>query len=236
MPRRTFAQIVCDWLDQQELQQASPRRIAEGLGWDEAKVLRVVNSTDAPELQLSRGRGGVVQCRRSERFGRTGIYNDVGRVLRDYWADRRGLRDIEIHTTARSGRRLGGAWVHPDLVMLANPRRRRSASDPRDIYSLEVETAGGFDIKSVYQAHAAGRGATYSWVVFSRTDKNASQWERIDWAARQLGIGMIEFGKPGSFTTWKVLLEADRRTGDPEDRENFINTVLRPQGELRSVA
>ena len=191
------------------------------------KVRRVVDSAKLnPRTQLNFGRGGVLQFRGSERYGPTGLYSDVARILRNYWGPKRGLREIEVCMTARAGRRGQGAWAHPDLVMLAFPRRRRSVTDEKDIHSWEVETHAGFDLRSVYQSHAAGRGSTFSWVVFPSISKTGAEWERIDWAARSLGIGLIEYSRPGSYTTWKVLLEPERRDGDPEDRSNFETLVM----------
>lgn len=90
--------------------------------------------------------------------------------------------------------------------------------------------ATGFGIESVYQAHAQGRGADYSWVLFQRgVDLEGSDhpdWDRILWAAKELGVGLVGFTNSSSARTWKVEREPKRRDHTKAERRRFHETVL----------
>jgi len=109
--------------------------------------------------------------------------------------------------------------------MSALPARRRNREDPPHLHSIEVEVNTGFDIKSVYQAHAQGRGANFSWVFFASSESSSPNFERIDWAAKELQIGLVEFTKSGSFGTYKVIREAEPRDVDAKDRAIFCENT-----------
>jgi len=226
MGRRTFAQVVIDQLREYPRNQGSVRRLATDLGWPEEKVDRVVtNAMHDISTPVERGPGGVVRFRGSERGITPGIYYDVQRVIRDYWAPKRGLRSPVVEITARTGRRGAGVWCHPDLVMSALPARRRSRDDPPHLYSIEVEVNTGFDIRSVYQAHAQGRGANFSWVFFASSEASSPNFERIEWAAEELEIGLVEFKTSGASSTYKVRVEAGRREVTAVDRAIFCENT-----------
>ena len=226
MGRRTFAQVMIDQLVLYPKDQASVRKLAGDLDWDEAKVERVVTAAmSEPSTPIDRGPGGVIRYRGAERGTTPGIYYDVKRVIQDYWGPRRGLRSVQVDITSRSGRRGAGVWCHPDLVMSALPARRRNRDDPPRLHSIEVEVNTGFDIKSVYQAHAQGRGANFSWVFFASSTSSSPNFERIDWAAKELEIGLVEFTKSGSYGTYRVRREAEPREVSEKDRAIFCENT-----------
>ena len=226
MSRRTYAQLVIDQLRKYPHNQGSARKLALDLGWDTEKIDRVVTAAmHEPSTPIERGPGGVVRFRGSEKGVVPGIYYDVQRVIRDYWAPQRGLRFPRVEITASSGRRGAGVWCHPDLVMSALPRRSRKLGDPPNLYSIEVEVNTGFDIRSVYQAHAQGRGATFSWVFFASSEGSSPNFERIEWAAKELDIGLVEFKRSGASGTYRVRLEAGHRDPTDDDRAIFCENT-----------
>jgi len=229
MARRTDVAILVDLLRTVPRNQSSRRRIAALVGWSEAKADRVVDrAISDPSAQVFVGRGGVIKYRGSESGADVGLYADVARVIRSYWGERyAGLRNISVLHTARSGKRRAGVWTHPDLVIAADPRRRDSRHEERRLHAVEVETASGFDIRSIYQAHAQGRGADYSW-VFGSLDPGVSDdhWGRMLWTAEDLGIGLVLFEKPGSITTWDTVIPAQRRRVTAAEREDFIQLAI----------
>jgi hypothetical protein len=109
--------------------------------------------------------------------------------------------------------------------MSALPARRRNRDDPPHLYSIEVEVNTGFDIRSVYQAHAQGRGANFSWVFFASSEASSPNFERIEWAAEELKIGLVEFKTSGASSTYKVRVEAERRDPTGEDRAIFCENT-----------
>jgi hypothetical protein len=93
---------------------------------------------------------------------------------------------------------------------------------------MEVEVNTGFDIKSIYQAHAQGRGANFSWVFFASSESSSPNFERIEWAADELDVGLVEFKRSGASGTYRTRLEARRREVTDLDRAIFCeNTGFR---------
>lgn len=102
-----------------------------------------------------------------------------------------------------------------------------SSSEPRRLHAIEVETAAGFDLKSVYQAHAQGRDANYSWVFGNKAPGvEKSDWNRILWTAEELGVGLVTFIKPHAFGTWTTHREAEHKNTSPEERDMFLERTL----------
>lgn len=199
------------------------------LGWETEKVQRVATlGNDDPSVPVFVAKGGVIKYRGSEVGTSVGLYQDIARIIRQYWGERvLRLRNIEVIVTAHSGRRGAGVWTHPDLVIAADPARRQSADEPRRLHAIEVKTASGFDLRSVYQAHAQGRGANYAWAFGSKAPGvNPVEWERVVWTAGRLGVGLVTFERPHSYGTWKTLLEAARQRPSAMEREEFIGQTL----------
>jgi hypothetical protein len=229
MPRRTDLELLIDMLKTQPDEQASSLRLASLLGWEQGKVKRVAaRGNDDPTIPVFVAKAGVIKHRGSERGATVGIYADVARVIAAYWGPREvGLRNIDIVPTARSGTRGGGVWTHPDLVVAADPPRRKSQTEPRRLHAIEVETAAGFDLKSVYQAHAQGRDADYSWVFGNKAPGVAKpDWDRVLWTAEELGVGLVTFAKPHAFGTWTTHLTAVHKEPTVAERNLFLGRVM----------
>lgn len=236
MARRTDLELLIDTLKSQPGEQASPPRLAGLLGWDPDKVRKVASKgNDSPSVPVFIAKGGVIKHRGSERGASVGIYTDVARIIRTYWGPREmGLRNIDVIETSRSGTRGGGVWTHPDLVVAADPARRKSQDEPRRLHAIEVETAAGFDLRSIYQAHAQGRDADYSWVFGSKAPGvESSDWDRVLWTAKQLGVGLVTFAKPHAFGTWTTHQKAEHKEPALDERELFLDRTMSPS--LREV-
>jgi hypothetical protein len=225
MARRTDLELLIDMLKSQPGHQASAARLSGLLGWGAEKVKRVAaRGNDDPAVPVFVASGGAIKHRGSERGASVGLYGDVARIIKQYWGERvLGLRNLDVIVTAHSGHRGSGVWTHPDLIVAADPPRRRSADEPRRLHALEVETADGFDLRSVYQAHAQGRGAHYSWVFGSKAPGvDPIDWERVTWTAESLGIGLVTFEKPHAYGTWTTHLKAELQEPSAIERERFI--------------
>ena len=123
--------------------------------------------------------------------------------------------------------------------LLCNSRFERH--DFPHVSAFEIEAFGRFDVASVHQAHAQGRGADFSWVAFVRPESNEvdspiprrakrsvtaeETWNHIVWTARDLGVGLISFTNPGSSGTWRVHEEA--RANSRPNRDLLIRNALR---------
>jgi hypothetical protein len=229
MGRRTDLELMIASLKTQSGEQASSRKLAGLLGWELTKVNRIAaKANEDPSVSVFIAKGGVIKYRGSERGVLVGIYADVARVITTYWGPREmGLRNIDAIGTARSGTRTGGIWTHPDLVVAADPARRKSQSESRRLHAIEVETADGFDLRSVYQAHAQGRGAHYSWVFGDKAPGvEKADWDRVLWTAEELGIGLVTFAKPHAFGTWTTHNLAEPKEPTAEEREDFLKRTI----------
>lgn len=229
MAKHTDLERLTDILKSQPGHQASVQRVGGLLGWEIEKVQRVATrGNDDATVPVFVARGGVLKYRGSEVGASVGLYGDAARIIRQYWGERAlRLRNIDVIVTAHSGRRGAGVWTHPDLVIAADPARRDSADEPRRLHAVEVETAAGFDVRSVYQAHAQGRGADYAWVFGNKAPGvDPVDWERVTWTAASLGVGLVTFEKPHSYQTWTTHLKAARQQPSAKDRDTFIGQAL----------
>lgn len=234
---RTDTERLCDFLARCPEQRALKRVLREKFGWDAKKLDRVIGDaaakTGGAVAPLPRGlsvryhgienRGGA---------GGVGLYSAIETAIRKYWVwgNNHGfpkVSDPEFQRTSSTGSRTGQRWVCPDLVLRCGPGRRPSAGEvTRWVHTFEIETTAGFEIQSVYQAHAQGRGADYSWVIFHRADIQSDQpphndWDRIDWVSSTLGIGLIGFTSSTSVATWHVFRSAKRRDRTVKERTSF---------------
>ena len=228
MGRRTNVEVVIDYLKDCTHHSASIRAIARDLGWTEEKVARVIERAEHEGANLHRSRGGAIKFRGSERGAANGLYRDIMNVVERHWAPKTlKLKNISVFDTSKAGQRSAGVWSHPDLVMAADPPRRDSRTEERRLHAIEVETAHGFDLKSIYQAHAQGRGATYSWVIGQHAPYEGHEhWERVKWTASVLGVGLVTFDKPDVFSTWEMWNEPERVTVTPAERERFLTIAV----------
>lgn len=227
--RRTDLQLMIDELAGLDGSQATIRKLAGLLKWDAEKVRRVAEKGSSdPTLPVFIAKASVVKFRGSEIGSAVGIYADVAKVIINrFGPERMGYRDIDVVDSAKSGKRGSGVWTHPDLVMAAYPRRRSSADEPRRLHAIEVETADGFDLKSVYQAHAQGRGANYSWVFGSkRPGVSKGDWARVLWTANELKVGLVTFEKPHLMSTWTKHFDPVFRETTLEDRADFLKQTV----------
>ncbi len=229
MGRRTDVELLVDVLKSMPSNQASPRRLAEALNWTPEKIERAVERAKVERHgDVHTGAGGVVKYRGVERVGSNGLYDEVATVIAKHWGPKEmRLKNIATLPTATAGTRDGRMWTHPDLVLAADPARRTSRTEPPRLHAIEVEARAGFDIRSVYQAHAQGHGADYSWVFGSiEPSITHSDWERVTRTARQLNVGLVIFEKPGVFGTWRTELRPDRTVPSAAARAEFLHHAV----------
>lgn len=211
--RRTDIEIMIDLLQLHGGNWGSEQRVIATLvgehRWTEQRARSAVTRALATDGRVQRGRGGTI------RFSGTdaALYIDVARCLEDYWGPRRGLRNCRARVCNKShGAKGSGRWVYPDVVLLADPKRRASRTDPLEIHAIEVEQRAGFSIQSVYQAYEQGRGANYSWVLFvGRAQPGEERWDRIIRAAADLGVGLVAMERPHVVGSWSECHPAKRR-------------------------
>lgn len=206
--------------------------IEQAFGWSSDKLADLVTASAGHVKRANLGRAAGVALIGSERGqrGSVPLYRDVRRVLETTWARAQGWQAAKALDTALNGKADTGVWSRPDCVLAWYPARRRSPGELPTLSSYEIEAPGRFDIRSVYEAHAHGFGADYSWVVFFRPDASSvvevphPDWARILAAAKTCGIGLLSVTNSGNATTWRIERPADRRTDG--EREEFVRRAL----------
>lgn len=232
--RRTRVEIICDELvtvDGNRMHEAAlAKMLVERRMWPlEDTYAAIQRGVSDPTVGLNRMQGWIIVYSGTERVtggGSVGLYDDVARVLVENWAKERRYRDATVEVTASSGRRGTGAWTHPDLTLKCNPNDKTRSLETEMLVAFEVETATGFDVRSVYQAYEQGRGTDYSYVVLPEHRMAAPEWARADAVARELGVGLISYRKPGLWSTWDVVYRAQFREPQTSERESFRDVAL----------
>ena len=199
--------------------------------WDDTKIDRVIADSGGRLKRTKMGRRSGVAQIGYELGGRGAVplYADVHRVLESTWRAKKRWQAAIALDTAVGKRGHTGVWTHPDCVLAYYPAGKGNSTTTARLATFEIEPVGNMDIRSIYEAHAHGRGADHSWVLFCRgtsTSKGEkpADWERIAWAAKHCGIGVISMGNPGNASTWDVLLPAPRRTDG--NRADFIDRAI----------
>lgn len=226
--RRTDMKMLMDYCRNHFRQSnwGSEQRIADYLaaehGWPRQRVASALHKALEDESQsVMAGPGGRILYYGDDRS----IYMPAAKGLQRFLhRSPTGLRHILAIKTANVGdHKHDGIWQHPDFLVLADPPRRRSAAAGREVHAIEVESARGFDIKSIYQAYEQGRGADYRWVFSGGKFSPGTARDRIMRAAEDLGVGWVEMARPTASSTWHLCIVAKRH---PELTQNEREQML----------
>jgi len=149
-----------------------------------------------------------------------GLYKEMRRGIEKSWGAENSMRHIDLRHTSRTSVKGSGSWTQPDLVARVT---RKSTARPQLVYlAFEVEQAGGFDIESVYQAYEIGRGADFSWVFYAGPACSGTKMDRIEIAAKDLGVGIVHASKPTAPSAWKTILPARIRDRTKKEQDDFF--------------
>ena len=181
--------------------------------------------TAEPSFCIDIGKGGVVKYMGSEKHGDSPVYSDAAHALETYWAKKHHLKTATAYVTAHTGHKGQLDWTHPDLVLRGRTQKKQSVGGWH-LHAFEVEKVGGFSMASIFQAYVQASGADFAWVLYSRQDVPSEYFERVTWAAGQVGVGLISYGKPGSITTWREELQARFRKPSMSDHTTFVTSAF----------
>jgi len=230
MQRRTDVQILSETLERngQSLSKAALSKILkEEREWTSEKVQRVTQrAIDDSKSRITTGKGGVIEYLGSEKVASPLLYRQVGKGLGGQWAIDHRLRNARYIDTSHGGHRGAQDWLHPDVVVVGSGRSQGAADSGERWHSFEVENAGRFRLNSIFQAFVQGRGSDYSWVVASEDDIDGEYRERVIWAAKQVGVGVITYRRPRAASTWRELRPALKRSHTRKERSDFLHYAL----------
>lgn len=202
-----------DWGTEEAITQAL---IQDGTHrWDALRVSSALHRAMEDEsVALVAGRGGHILYGGNDKS----LLLPAANGILGSWGRSNGFRSpLIIKTSNAHGGRHGGVWQHPDLIVFA-PKGRKPAGDGYVLHAIEVEPAGGFDIRSVHQAYEQGRGADYCWVFSRGKQSEGPARQRIERAAKELGVGWVEMIKWTAPSTWVSSVPARSRTSSKRDK------------------
>jgi hypothetical protein len=228
---RTDIDRLLRFVQAQDDGRATYEAIKGKFSWSDEKLGRLVTESDGRlrPVRWGRSRGLAQTGLERGRRGTVHLYSDVCRVLASTWAKKCGWQAAVALDTSLNGRARTGSWSRPDCVLVWYPARRTRLDDLPTVSTYEIEAPKRFDIQSVYEAHAQGYGADFSWVVFHRPAAPLPNgphvdWNRIRWAASATGVGLISYTNPGNAATWQIEADAPRR--HDADRAEFLKRAV----------
>lgn len=182
----------------------------------EAKARHFDAANTAPIHVVKHG----VQYFGCERGQKPGLYKEVRRGITRRWGADNSMRHIAVEHCSRTAERNRGEWSQPDLVGRV---RRRAGAKPEVVYlAIEVEHAGSFDIRSIYQAYEFGRGADFSWVFYAGETCDGPTWRQIEVAALDLGVGVVHAPRPTQPSGWVTEVPAKIRRRTVAQQQDFL--------------
>lgn len=160
------------------------------------------------------------------------LYMPLIQTLEANWTtDQNPALPMAVHNTAHSGsRKTGGRWSRPDAVAVWVRQFQYVPGDFLEISTFEVKPFNNIDVLAVYEAIAHRRAATHAYVAIhvpahlSRALRDRIKAIRSVAAAH--GVGLVRFGDPTDYSTWKNVLDAERFEPDPEKLDKFIGQQL----------
>lgn len=199
---------------------ASFATLAERLGgkWTPELVRAKAEELDRKDSSAVFVVKGGVQYLGVENCVDPGLYKAVERGIKSRWARSEAIPRPVVERTFRLSSKLG-PWTRPDLVI--SSQRIIGGVSLTQHHALEVEQHAGFDIKSVYQAFEQGRGAEFSWVLFTGPLKSGDEWTRIMRAAKELKVGLVHMPKATVPSGWKTKLRSRPSHPKPASANEF---------------
>lgn len=222
MGRRSHKNQFIDVLKARTHETATFAQLAASLGdkWTAESVAAKAREFEASDAPIHIIRGGVMYfgC---ESGTKPGLYKAVRRGINGRWGKDNAMRNIKAVHTSRTSTKGQGLWTQPDLV--AQVRRKANARPPVVYHAFEVEQPGGFGIESVYQAYEFGRGADFSWVVYSGAACSQDLWTQVETAAKDLGVGIVHAARPTVPSKWTTQITARQRERTKAQQASFLH-------------
>src|SRR6185437_2778595 len=135
------------------------------------------------------------------------------------------LTHFEVHVTA-NGSKKGGVWTRPDITLVSQKHFTIVPQPQFDVWTFELKTPAGIDVKDVFEALSHATRATRAFVAFhvpeSPDTKTEKILERCEEEAERRGIGLIRFTDPGDFETWDKRVEGRRQDTDGDLLDKFL--------------
>ncbi len=148
--------------------------------------------------------------------------------------------DLKIVTaiTAQVPAPAGGTWTQPDLAAVGISRSKFATSAELRLFSFEVKTYGGCDLKAVHEALAHTRFVNFSYLVWNRPKCVCADREfymTIEGNCRAYGVGLITIHDPGNLNSIEIRLDAQRKIIAADEMDEFIATRFDVHNQARII-
>ena len=158
------------------------------------------------------------------------LYDPIAKVLNEDWARDSRFQQHLVQVTAKQGRKkTGGTWTRPDIIVAALRVFPYLPGKYFDLISFEVKPSWGVDVTAVYEALAHRRASTQAYTWFHVPDASAESLaeavEAICAEAKRHGVGVIVASEPGDYSTWDIMVDADRVPPDPESTNELVSQL-----------
>ena len=187
---------------------------------------------DEGVIMVGRGYGGTVSraetapkaapaSKTSIKKKERALYEPLKKGLQK-WSRNEGYPDdCIIEIIGGRGKKGGGVYSKPDLVLFAQKKYRYTPLKRTDVLTFEVKTADGYSIDSVYETAAHSRFANKSYLVIQKPP-SAFADARVEKECIRFQVGLIIVDRPEDPDTWEFLYDPDRGDPDPDEVEEFI--------------
>ena len=129
--------------------------------------------------------------------------------------------------TAQTAAPAGGTWTQPDLAAVGISRSKFATTAEIRLFSFEVKTYAGCDLKAVHEALAHTRFVNFSYLVWNRPRcicQDREHYQVIESNCAAYGVGLLTVHNPLNLGTYEVRLPAQRKLISADDMDEFIST------------
>jgi hypothetical protein len=206
------------WLLRNKLIEQGKIGKARGMGG----AVYLLNAEESPER---------IQKRRRRKSVENDLYEDFEKWLGEFWAKDVNLTWFRIEKTAHQGsRQTGGRWTRPDFAIVAVNTYRYFPGKFLELISFEVKPKLSDALAGVFECAAHSVYANRSFLavcVEDEADEESEDFARIERECERFGLGLVTFSDVEDMESYKVQVEANRRTPDPSEVDKFIASQLK---------
>lgn len=125
-----------------------------------------------------------------------------------------------------------GTWMRPDLALVHVHRRRFEPVPALDLYTFEVKPSGLRSLVGLHQTLAHARIGDF--VVFVLPDHVTADRE-VEAQASRFGVGLVTFEDAEVWDTYRLVVQPQRSSPDPDLRDQFLHRALEVDGSTAEV-
>ena len=178
-------------------------------------------------LEKGKGKGGSVRLAVVDREtadipspDERDLYSILERTIFAGFAKDKGFELATVAVTADYGKRAGGQWEHPDLVLGGFKTLPYVYGNQQDLFSFEVKRYDA-SVRDVYEAVHHRRFVHYAYLLVCEAPKKFD-WNALAALAGETGVGLLSADNAGDFNGWEERIEPARNVPEPSRMNEFL--------------